>query len=154
MNAKLLRHLAGIAVWVTATALTMAASPAWALPMKFDLFCGYVKVSGHEVWTGFPHNPYRGPRVLTEHDAIDLGKMTQRSLNHGMVPVTDPLAKADKTEIRLLDTPYIKMIVRLSDRRFTRIDVQQDNSRLIFKGRCRFEPFTPPGPPGQAYRGW
>lgn len=150
MGARVARYLA-----VAATAaLTLAASHASARPMKFDLFCRYVRISGHEVWTGFPHYPDHGPRVLTEQEAIDLGNMTQRSLYHGLVPVIDHVAKADKTEIRLVDTPYIAMIVRLSDGRFTRIDVQQDNSRLIFKGRCRFEPFTPPGPPGQPYRGW
>jgi len=121
---------------------------------KFDLICHYVPISGHEVWTGSPHYPYRGPRVRTEHEAIDLVSMTERSLNHGLVPIPERIPWVNKTEIRFMNTPYIKMIVHFSDGRFTRIDVEDDNSLWIFKGRCRQAPFTPPGPPGQAYRGW
>jgi len=122
--------------------------------MKFDLFCRYVHASGRPYWIGFPHNPYRGPRVRTEHEAVDLAGMTERSLNHGLVPIPERVPKVDATEIRLDNTPYLKTIIRWSDGRFTRIQVQIDASRLIYKGRCRFGPFTPPGPPGQAYRGW
>jgi len=152
MSGSVSRYLAGSAVLGLALALTTAS--ALARPMKFDLICHYVPVSGHEVWTGFPHYPYRGPRVRTEHEAIDLLGMTERSLNHGFVPGPERIPWVNKTEIRFMDTPYIKMIVHFSDGRFTRIDVEDDNTLWIFKGRCRQAPFTPPGPPGQEYRGW
>jgi hypothetical protein len=134
--------------------MLVVASQASARPMKFDLICRYVRASGHEVWTGFPHYPYRGPRVRTDHTAIDLVNMTERELDHGLVAQPERIPKVNKTEIRFMDTPYIKMIVRFSDGRYTRTDVQEDNSLVVYRGRCRLARFTPPDPPGQAYRGW
>jgi hypothetical protein len=80
--------------------------------------------------------------------------MTQRELDHGLVPGPTGIAGADAADIRLLDRPGIKEVVRRSDGAYTRTDVEDDRSLLIYKGRCSFRPFTPPGPPGQPYRGW
>jgi hypothetical protein len=147
-----LKHRVGGAL--LAATMLMVTGQASARPMRFDLICHYVRASGHEVWIGFPYNPYRGPRVRTEHVAIDLVDMNERWLEHGLVPGPEPIPRLDKAEIRLNDTPYIKTIIRWSDGKFPRIAVQADNSLLIYKGRCKFWAFTPPGPPGQAYRGW
>jgi hypothetical protein len=59
----------------------------------------------------------------------------------------------DKAEIRLNDTPYWKTIIRWSDGKFTRIEVQADKSLLIYKGRRKFWAFTPPGPAGPRISG-
>jgi hypothetical protein len=134
--------------------MLLATDQASARPMKFDLICHYARASGHEVWIGFPHYPYRGPRVETEHVAVDLVDMNERWLNHGRVADPEPIARLNKDEIRLQDIPGLKTVVRWSDGKFTRIQVQADNSLLIYKGRCKFWAFTPPEPPGQAYRGW
>ncbi len=91
---------------------------------------------------------------MTEHEAIDLVNMTERSLNHDMVPGSERIPKVNDAEIRFVNTPYTKWIFRFSDRLFTRADVQDDNNLVVYKGRCRYGPFTPPGPPGQEYRGW
>jgi hypothetical protein len=55
---------------VVLSALAVSAAHASTRPMKFDLICHYVRASGHEVWSGSPHDPYRGPRVRRIRIAI------------------------------------------------------------------------------------
>jgi hypothetical protein len=151
MRARVFRYLAGsVALGVV---LTMAAGPAAARPMKFDLRCHYVKVFGHESYGGI-QIPYRGPRVRTMHTAVDLAGMTVRWLHPGLVAVPARIPRVSSTKIWLEDTPYLKTIIDRSDGRFVRLTVENDNSRMVYRGGCRFDPFTPPDPPGQAYRGW
>ncbi len=144
-------HLAELAI--AGVAFVAPASRAMAWPLKFDLLCHYSRASGHESYIG-TQLPYTGPRVEHIHVAVDLKTMTERFLNHDLVPGPIHVERVDKAEIRLRNPPSMKEIIRRSDGRYTRIDVETDNSRLIYKGRCRFGPFTQPGPPGQAYRGW
>jgi hypothetical protein len=126
---------------------------AHAAPAQFDLRCHYVKVYGHESYGGI-HIPYRGPRVRTEHLAIDLNAMTKRWLYHGIVSQPSAIPKVTGRRIWLESTPYLQMTVDRSNGRYIDSRIENDNSRFLFEGRCRFASFTPPDPPGQPYRGW
>jgi hypothetical protein len=152
---RVVSDVASFAARVTALGLVLSATGghAHARPSRFDLLCHYARASGHESYRG-TQVPYTGPRIRTLHLAVDLVSKTQRELNHGLVPGPYPIASVNSAEIRVDDTPYMKTIIRWSDGKYTETDVQEDKSLLIYRGRCKFRAFTPPGPPGQAYRGW
>jgi hypothetical protein len=121
-------------------------------PVRFDLICHYVIVSGHESYIG-TQVPDHKPRVIRQRVAIDLNNMSQRPLTHGVVSGPVPLPEVNRAEIRLSIMPGMKETVRRSDGAYERIDVEADDTRVIFRGRCKMAPFTPPDPLGQPYRG-